>query len=275
MPIDPSDFMYRQAAFNHVKASLGNGSTITRDRMALPFFVGEKRLTLVDPQRGIHKPQAMAHLLSITTVVAAKGRKVWYEDQTKVHQDMYTEQEGILYSFMGQDPNARQNQSLREAAELKVPIIYFLGIKPSLYQALFPVFLTDWDAAALNVRVVFGLSMGTSPLGAFPERSDERCYACASPSNGFISCSSGRLSSMLMRAAVPSPISANPDCWTQPTSFQIRTSWECRSCPTVFLCRSCIMPRMTRISSGSTRTGGYICPNSSWRCAMVRCLSRG
>lgn len=173
--IDSDDARYRTAAFEHLRTLMGSSSTVTRDLIALPFFVGEERLTLVDPQRGIHKPRAMRHLLSITTVVAAKGRKIWYEDQTKVHQDIYAGDEGVFYSFMGQDAEARQNQWMREAADLRVPIIYFLGVKPGLYQPLFPVFLTDWDARRLNVRVVFGVGLGT-----YPERIDERRYAMRS-----------------------------------------------------------------------------------------------
>lgn len=177
MSSDLIDDRYRQAAFAHLRRMLGGGSTITREFMGVPFFVDDKRMTLVDPQRGIHRPQVMQRLLSITTVVPAKGRKVWYEDQTRVHRDIYAEDEGVSYSFMGQDPAAWQNQALREAAELRVPIIYFLGIKPGLYQPLYPVFLTGWDAAMLKVTVLFGLSTGDFSLGSFPERVDERRYA--------------------------------------------------------------------------------------------------
>lgn len=177
MAIDQSDAVYRQAAFDHLRGLLGGAATIDRDRLATPFFVGDDRLTLVDPQRGIHKPRAMEHLLSITTVIAAKGRKIWYADQTKVHESIYREDESILYSFMGSNPDTAQNLSLKDAARHEIPIIYFLGIKPGLYQALYPVFLTDWDAFRLSVRVVFGLSTGDAGFGAFPTRIDERRYA--------------------------------------------------------------------------------------------------
>lgn len=175
--VDPSDTLYRQAAFDHLKRLLGGGSTIDRDLMTSPFFVGQDRLTLVDPQRGIHKPRAMKHLLSITTVIAAKGRKIWYADQTKVHESIYREDESILYSFTGENPETAQNQALKQAAEFQIPIIYFLGVKPGLYQALYPVFLTDWDAARLCVRVVFGLPSAGAVFGAFPVRQDERRYS--------------------------------------------------------------------------------------------------
>ncbi len=174
--VDPSDAKYRHAAYAHLTQLLGGRSTLEREAMAIPYYVGEERLTLVDPQRGIHRPRAMKHLLSITTVVPARGRKIWYADQTKVHQNIYEAEEGVRYSFMGDDPNAQQNQSLREAAELRLPIIYFLGVKPGLYQPLYPVFLTDWDPGALDVRLVFGLHTDTSAENYFPERHEDRRY---------------------------------------------------------------------------------------------------
>jgi len=39
---------------------------------------------------------------------------------------------------MGTDPNAADNRWLREAMENRIPIIYFLGVAPGLYQAIVP-----------------------------------------------------------------------------------------------------------------------------------------
>lgn len=160
----------------HLTRLLAGRSTIEREAMAVPFYVGEERLTLVDPQRGIHRPRAMKHLLSITTVIPTKGRRIWYADQIRVHQSLYEAEESIRYSFMGDDPNAQQNRSLREAAELRLPVIYFLGVKPGLYQPLYPVFLTDWDSGAREVRVVFGLHTDAPVANYFPERLEDRRY---------------------------------------------------------------------------------------------------
>ena len=90
--LDPEDQRYRGAAFQHLQGMLGGGTTIAREAMAIPFFVGEDRCTLVDAQRGIHKPRHMKYLLSITTVVAARGRRIWYADQTSAHSDIYSEE---------------------------------------------------------------------------------------------------------------------------------------------------------------------------------------
>jgi putative restriction endonuclease len=173
---DPDDAGWRAAAFQHVRALLQGATLLTRDAINTPFSFKGERATLVDPQRGIHKPRVMRLLLSVTTVVPRKGRKVWYADQTSVHREIYDGEGGVLYSFMGNDPEAPQNRWLRDAAELRLPIIYFLGVKPGLYQPTFPAFLADWDADRLNVRIVFTPALGAT-TSSFPTNSEDRRYA--------------------------------------------------------------------------------------------------
>lgn len=175
--VDAEDERYRGAAFQHLQRMLEGGTTIAREAMAISFFVGEDRCTLVDPQRGIHKPRHMKYLLSITTVIAARGRRIWYADQTSAHSDIYSGEAEASYSFMGSDPSAPQNQWLKDAAERQIPIIYFLGIKPGLYAPMFPAFLTDWDPKRLSVRVVFSPILGSSSTMRFPVDAPERRYA--------------------------------------------------------------------------------------------------
>ncbi len=68
----------------------------------------------------------MRFLLSITTVFASPGRRVWYDDQREVHRQIFDGDETVEYAFMGQDPEAADNRWLREAYENNVPVIYFL-----------------------------------------------------------------------------------------------------------------------------------------------------
>jgi hypothetical protein len=76
---------------------------------------------------------------------------------------------------MGQNPDAADNQWLRDAYENRIPIIYFLGIAPGRYQAMLPTFISGWDGGALNARVAFGVpDQGTLTP---PETALERRYA--------------------------------------------------------------------------------------------------
>jgi putative restriction endonuclease len=117
---------------------------------------GGERIPLINPQRGIFKPRQMRYLLSIKTVYPRPGGKVWYDDQRRVHRQIFQGDETIDYAFMGQDSDAADNRWLREALDNRIPVIYFLGIAPGRYQAVFPVFIAGWDPKALKARVAFG-----------------------------------------------------------------------------------------------------------------------
>ena len=136
---DPSaDALIRQAAFEHVR-NLGEiHDHLTANELKPGFFFQGQRIPLINPQRGIFKPQQMRFLLSIKTVFPKPGAKVWYDDQREVHRQIFEGDEMMDYAFMGQNPDAADNRWLREAFENRIPIIYFLGIAPGRYQAMVP-----------------------------------------------------------------------------------------------------------------------------------------
>jgi putative restriction endonuclease len=85
----------------------------------------------------------MVYLLSIKTIFPKPGGKVWYDDQRDVHRQIFEGDETIDYAFMGENPDAADNRWLREASENRIPIIYFLGIAPGRYKAIFPAFIAE------------------------------------------------------------------------------------------------------------------------------------
>ena len=99
----------------------------------------------------------MRYLLSIRTVFPRPGGRIWYDDQRKVHRQIFEGDETVDYAFMGRDPEAADNRWLREAFESRVPVIYFLGIAPGRYRAMLPAFISGWDAQALKAHVAFGI----------------------------------------------------------------------------------------------------------------------
>jgi putative restriction endonuclease len=170
-----SDIQLRMAAFEHVRRLNEVHAHLTSAELRPGFTFARERIPLINPQRGIFKPQQMRYLLSIKTVFPKPGGKVWYDDQREVHRQIFEGDETIDYAFMGNDPEAADNRWLREASENQIPIIYFLGIAPGRYQALMPAFISGWDAAALKARVAFGvLDQGTL---APPDSALERRYA--------------------------------------------------------------------------------------------------
>ncbi len=170
------DTLIRLAAFAHVRELNALHDHLTKKEFEPGFTFEGERIPLINPQRGIFKPQQMAFLLSIKTVFPKPGGKVWYDDQRDVHRQIFEGEDTIDYAFMGQNPDAADNRWLREAYERRTPIIYFLGIAPGKYKAMLPAFISGWDAVGLKARVAFGAARDSGEF-VLPETVLERRYA--------------------------------------------------------------------------------------------------
>jgi len=171
------DIQLREAAFSHVDrlATLRGGVLDSMD-LAGGFEVGDERIPLINPRRGIFKPRQLAHLLSIKTVFPRKGARVWYDDQREAHQQIYAGDDVVDYQFMGTDTTAADNRWLRDAMERQIPVIYFLGTSPGRYQPIIPTFIVGWHPERLRVQLAFGAIVGASAQ-ALPPDAPERRYA--------------------------------------------------------------------------------------------------
>jgi putative restriction endonuclease len=103
MTIDVSDTLMRTAAFDHVRRLCEVHDHLTAAELKPGFLFQGERIPLINPQRGIFKPQQMRYLLSIKTVYPKPGGKVWYDDQREVHRQIFEGDETIDYAFMGQE----------------------------------------------------------------------------------------------------------------------------------------------------------------------------
>ncbi len=171
---DP-DAALRIAAFEHVRRLNEVHDHLTGKELSPGFIFQGERIPLVNPQRGIFKPQRMRWLLSIKTVFPKPGGKVWYDDQREVHRQIFEGDEVVDYAFMGTDPDAADNRWLREAFENQVPIIYFLGIAPGHYHAMLPAYIAGWNPKTLKASVAFG-QVDQARLSP-PQNALERRYA--------------------------------------------------------------------------------------------------
>lgn len=169
------DLLMRTVAFQHVRKLCEVHNDLSARELKPGFLFQGERIPLINPQRGIFKPQQMRSLLSIRTVYPRPGGKVWYDDQRDVHRQIFEGDETVEYAFMGRDPDSADNRWLREAYENRVPIVYFIGIAPGRYEAELPAFVTEWDPIGLKVRVAFG-ELDQERI-APPETALERRYA--------------------------------------------------------------------------------------------------
>lgn len=170
-----ADTRMRLAAFEHVRRLTEIHGHLTTEEFKAGFIFGGQRIPLVNPQRGIFKPQRMRYLLSIRTVFPRPGGRIWYDDQREVHRQIFESDEAVDYAFMGKDPDAADNRWLREAFENQIPVIYFLGFAPGCYQALVPTFIAGWDNKSLKARVVVGMPDHDDFVA--PQNAAERRYA--------------------------------------------------------------------------------------------------
>jgi len=149
------DQRMRQAAFDHVWMLSATRDALTSQDLRAGFAFEGERYPLVNPRRGIFKPQGMTHLLSIRTVYPRFGAKVWYDDQRNVHEKVYGGDQFVEYAFMGDNPDAADNRWLREAWEQRIPILYFIGESPGRFIAT-RAYIGGWDSKGLKALVGFG-----------------------------------------------------------------------------------------------------------------------
>lgn len=174
---DDLQALMRLEAFAHVRALAQGGQGVSSKRLGQGFMFREEKVLLLSRAEGIFKPAKMNHLLTISTRIPREGRKIWYRDQVEAHKQIYAGDDTVSYAFRGQDPNHHKNQLLRKACEYQIPIIYFVGIAPKLYEP-YMVYIDAWNPSQLSARVVFSEWSRLDNTGIALEKPDltERRY---------------------------------------------------------------------------------------------------
>jgi putative restriction endonuclease len=137
-----TDHQIRTAAFNWLNKQIDTrGDVLSRDLLRKGFEFRGLRIPLVSPQ-GIFKPKEMDLPLTITT--SPKGP----------YEDSFNYKDQLLYKYRGKNPNHRDNVGLREVMKRELPLIYFHGIIPGRYLAIFPVYIIEDKPEDLSFTVV-------------------------------------------------------------------------------------------------------------------------
>ena len=139
---DP-DADIRVAAFQCLSSAMQrHGGSIPWVVLKQGFMARDRRFLFASAAEGIFRPAGMSNVLSVKTVVPKPEGRIWYHDQTvtKLAPDQYQ----ASYAFRGKDPAASRNLWLKQAMERELPLIYFFGVAPGMYEPIFPVFVTDW-----------------------------------------------------------------------------------------------------------------------------------
>ena len=133
-----------------------------------------RRYLFASAAEGIFRPVGMTGVLSMKTVVPKPKGRIWYHDQAA--PELNPGSDLFWYAFRGADPDSLRNRGLHDAMVRQLPLIYFFGIAPAVYEPLFPAFVVDWDSKKLSCALSF--APGFDPQGQLsPPPASERRYA--------------------------------------------------------------------------------------------------
>ena len=136
------DRRVRLAAFNWLGEQLRiHGDVLPRSILAQGFEFEGQHVPLVAPQK-IFRPKLLPQMpLSITTTPEGP------------YEDSFGSDGLLLYRYRGTDPQHRDNAGLRMALFRRVPLVYFHGVVPGKYLAVWPVFIVGDDPENLTFKV--------------------------------------------------------------------------------------------------------------------------
>lgn len=138
---DPRDIYLRTIVFEWLASQVAlHGELLPRGILQEGLEINGERVRLLGPQ-GIFKPRIFQLPLSLTTTSEGPYNDHFGEDQL------------LRYSYRGTDPTHRDNEGLRTALQLDVPLVYFHGIVPGQYLASWPVYVVGADPQRLQFTV--------------------------------------------------------------------------------------------------------------------------
>ena len=138
---DP-DWAIRAQAFTALEELLvAAGGRLPWNQIAQGFTYQGEKIHFAGRALGIFKPKQMTAALSVKTSRPRPGRASWYRDQD-IDIDATT---GLLSYDLQQTAAHPSNRDLLRAYERRAPLIYFRAVEPSLYEAIWPVWIEDFS----------------------------------------------------------------------------------------------------------------------------------
>ena len=151
-----NDAMVRAAAFDWLRDQVSiQGDVLPRSLLAEGFYIGQQRVPSVGPQ-GIFKPALIQAPLSITSAPSGP------------YDDAFGPGHLLRYRYRGTDPQHRDNLGLRFVMQRALPIIYFYGLSPGKYHALWPVYVVHDSPEALAFSIAFDDAIHLDLFGQSP-----------------------------------------------------------------------------------------------------------
>lgn len=162
------DWQIRLAAFAHLnKLRERAGPLVRASDMQVGFEFEGERIPLFNEPVGIWRPRQLGRdgaALSITTAPRKPGKKPPYLD------DIAEDSGELAYRYQRDGADNWMNRSVRQAFELGRPLIYFYGIEPGAYDAIYPIYVVGDEPEAQTFRLAHDPMAGVAlnvqpPLG--------------------------------------------------------------------------------------------------------------
>lgn len=170
---DP-DADIRVAAFSRLRSlAVAYGGGLPWSALGHGFAARGRKFLFASAAEGIFRPIGMQGVLSLKTVVPKPRGRIWYHDQAS--PDLELSSDTLSYAFTGQDADNTRNQWLKDAMVRQLPLIYFYGVAPAIYEPLFPAYVVDWNPGTLSCSLSFSTALDLA--GAPPPQAPERRYA--------------------------------------------------------------------------------------------------
>ena len=136
--------------------------------LARGFPFRGRRVPFLNRQKGIYRAAIQRGPAALAIQTSAQSP---YDDEILA--------DGYLYAYRSGPIDQPDNQALRAAFELQVPLVYYRGTLPGYYLPIFPCFVSADDPAAQMVTVTPGRIHGSveEPVPAPIEDPLERRYA--------------------------------------------------------------------------------------------------
>lgn len=134
---------------------------MTRDQLEKDFIFQGQPLRLLGSQQGIWTPKAQVKMRAVLSVISKHDGP---------YEDLKLDETRTVYKYMGENPNHPSNVSMREAARLNIPFIFFEWVAAGKYIPRYPAYIVEDFPDKLEVVIDYS---GSPVFGAIDELAPE------------------------------------------------------------------------------------------------------
>ncbi|NNC15365.1 restriction endonuclease [Corallococcus exiguus] len=142
--IDP-DWKIRTAAFLALENLVAHhGPEVTYDQIAQGFEVNGERIFFANRTRGVFWPRQMKGSVLSLRATVPRGSADFKQDRLELPKS-------LGYKLSG---NERERVLVSRARDIGAPLIFFFGVRPSVYRPIWPVFVGGVDSTTGECSVL-------------------------------------------------------------------------------------------------------------------------